>query len=278
MIGDTGCRLKGKEIQACNDPTAYPFAKTAQLAAAWKPDLVLHVGDYHYRENECPASAPGCEGSPWGYGWDAWSADFFSPGAPLLNAAPMVMVRGNHENCFRAGQGWMRFLDPNPFTAARDCNDPARDPAGDDSPAFAVPLGGGAQLVVMDLAYADEAAPMDPKDPRAVPILETYRQIDLLSRKAAFTFLATHKSILGFSATQKGGMPHLRPGNATIQAIFAPVDTDVETAPERRLYDGLARHKGHICGDGRTGSERYRNQSCCDGGGRGQPVVRRAHD
>ena len=112
MIGDTGCRLKGKEIQACNDPTAYPFAKTAQLAAAWKPDLVLHVGDYHYRENECPASAPGCEGSPWGYGWDAWSADFFSPGAPLLNAAPMVMVRGNHENCFRAGQGWMRFLDP----------------------------------------------------------------------------------------------------------------------------------------------------------------------
>ncbi len=227
VIGDTGCRLKGKDIQACNDPAAYPFAKTALQAAAWKPDLVLHVGDYHYRENACPASTPGCEGSPWGYGWDAWSADFFGPGAPLLKVAPMVMVRGNHENCFRAGQGWMRFMDPNPYGKDRDCNDPARDRAGDDSPVFAVPLGGGAQIAIMDLAFADEARPMDPKDPAAAPILAAYRAIDRLSRQASFTFLATHKPILGFSATEKKGERYLRPGNATMQSVFASLDPNI---------------------------------------------------
>jgi hypothetical protein len=50
--------------------------------------------------------------SPWGYGWDTWKADFFDPAQALLKAAPWVMVRGNHETCTRAGQGWWRFLDP----------------------------------------------------------------------------------------------------------------------------------------------------------------------
>ena len=66
VIGDTGCRLKGKEVQACNDPAVYPFAQVAQEAAAWHPDLVLHVGDYLYRETPCPTGQPGCAGSPWG--------------------------------------------------------------------------------------------------------------------------------------------------------------------------------------------------------------------
>ena len=113
VIGDTGCRLKDNgDYQDCNRPEAYPFARIAALAAAWKPDLVVHVGDYHYRENACPADRPGCAGSPWGYGWDAWNADFFAPGQPLLRAAPWVMARGNHESCSRGGQGFWRFLDP----------------------------------------------------------------------------------------------------------------------------------------------------------------------
>ncbi len=56
-------------------------------------------------------NAHDCAGSPWGYGWDAWNADFFTPAAPLLAAAPWAAVRGNHESCARAGQGWWRFLD-----------------------------------------------------------------------------------------------------------------------------------------------------------------------
>ena len=59
--------------------TQWPFAAVARAAAAAAPDLVIHVGDYHYRENACPAGNAQCAGSPWGYGWDAWEADVFAP-------------------------------------------------------------------------------------------------------------------------------------------------------------------------------------------------------
>ena len=112
VIGDTGCRLKGDFVQDCNDPVKWPFAQVARLAAARRPDLVIHVGDYHYRETPCPASRPGCAGSPYGDNWAVWQKDFFVPGAPLLAAAPWVVVRGNHEVCSRGGHGWFRLLDP----------------------------------------------------------------------------------------------------------------------------------------------------------------------
>ena len=52
---------------------------------------------------------------PVGYGWNVWELDFFAPSARLLAAAPWIMVRGNHEMCKRAGEGWFRFLDHGPF-------------------------------------------------------------------------------------------------------------------------------------------------------------------
>ena len=55
VLGDTGCRIKGTFVQACNDPVAWPFAGLAKAAAALKPDLVIHLGDYLYRESPCPA-------------------------------------------------------------------------------------------------------------------------------------------------------------------------------------------------------------------------------
>ena len=53
VIGDTGCRMKRADDawQSCNDPNGWPFLRIAAAAARLKPDLVLHVGDYHYREN-----------------------------------------------------------------------------------------------------------------------------------------------------------------------------------------------------------------------------------
>ena len=95
VIGDTGCRLKQSEkaYQDCNDVAAYPFRRIAQHAADWKPELVIHVGDYLYRESPCPDDHPGCAGSPDGYGWDAWNADLFTPGAPLLQARAGSIAR-----------------------------------------------------------------------------------------------------------------------------------------------------------------------------------------
>src|SRR5439155_19400265 len=94
VLGDSGCRLKIFEnvFQACDNSAAWPFATVAATAARFAPDVVVHVGDYHYRENACPTGNKACAGSPWGYGFDAWEADFVKPAAPLLAAAPWIVV------------------------------------------------------------------------------------------------------------------------------------------------------------------------------------------
>lgn len=148
VIGDTGCRLKGKVVQACNDPEAWPFRKGSALAARIKPDLIIHVGDFHYRETPCPAGNAGCAGSPFGDNWDVWEQDFFSPVGALLSTAPWVMVRGNHEECERGGRGWARTLDPYAWNSDSGCLKSAQP--------FLVDLGGVA-LAVLDVSSADEA-------------------------------------------------------------------------------------------------------------------------
>ena len=126
IVGDTGCRIKvpasgtADPIQDCGDPAAWPWPRIARAAAATRPDLVIHVGDYHYREycddpERCNPLLD--KGMVVGYGWAGWNVDFFDPAAPLLAAAPWVFVRGNHENCDRGGEGWMRFLSPLPYQA-----------------------------------------------------------------------------------------------------------------------------------------------------------------
>ncbi|MEO6386775.1 MAG: metallophosphoesterase [Croceibacterium sp.] len=228
VIGDTGCRLKAADNawQACNDPAAYPFARIAALAAAWKPDLVVHVGDYNYRENACPQDHPGCTGSPWGYGWDTWQADFFGPGQPLLAVAPLVAIRGNHENCARAGQGWWRFVDPRPLQAGHDCNDPANDAQADYSPAYAVPLGSRAQIVVMDLSAAGTSAfPAD--DPRTAQFEDSYRQLASFARGANFTFAADHYPVLGVAAKEQQGATGFDAGNRALQGVFARLNPHI---------------------------------------------------
>jgi hypothetical protein len=253
VIGDTGCRVKlaDKAFQACNDPRQYPFAAVAARAAAWKPDLVVHVGDYLYRENACPSDQAGCQGSPWGYGWDAWKADFFDPAAPLLMAAPLVLARGNHENCARAGQGWWRMLDAGALRAGRDCNDAKDDLVGDYAEPFVVPLGGDARVVVLDLAIAG-AKPLKADDPRTAQFQDAYDRLAQWSSAGGFTFMATHKPILGFTALEKGGKVDLRPGNEAIQSVFAeggrpllPKGVDVLLAGHVHLWQQVSFSSDH---------------------------------
>lgn len=226
VIGDTGCRLKKSDnsYQACNDADAYPFAAVAAAAAAWGPDLVLHVGDYHYRENPCPEGNAGCAGSPWGYGWDAWRADFFKPGAALLPAAPWVMARGNHESCARAGQGYWRFLDPRPLLPGRDCNAAAADAGGDFSAPYAVALGQDTQLLVIDSA-ATSWKGFKPDAPALAAYREHYRQLDALARRASYNIGVVHHPILGFGAIQDAaGKVTLYGGDAGLQQAYGALN------------------------------------------------------
>jgi Calcineurin-like phosphoesterase len=186
VFGDTGCRLKvGDPWQACNDPQAWPYQKVTVLSAAARPDLVIHVGDYEYREDACPVGNAGCAGSPAGYGWAPWNADFFAPAAPLFAAAPWIMVRGNHEDCSRAGEGWFRFLDPMPME--KNC----RDLTGD----YVVRLGDFAALVVDSAKVSDTAG----EDSNQVPVIRQ-QLIDVLGKIPGYAWLVTHKPVNGMLA------------------------------------------------------------------------------
>jgi hypothetical protein len=155
VIGDTGCRIKPPVVQNCADITQWAFPAVAASAAKMKPDLVIHVGDYLYREAACPAGNTACTGSPWGDNWAAWDADFFTPGQPLLAVTPWVIVRGNHEDCPRSGPGFLRLLGPGPFDPAAACSP--------HLPPYAVKAG-SENLVVFD----DASAPDTDKDAATV--------------------------------------------------------------------------------------------------------------
>lgn len=172
VIGDTGCRMNGNapSQQNCHDPVAFPFGPLANYEALFKPDLVVHVGDYFYRDTNCLSNGtefvPGCNtpDSPnyqtWGDTWDSWNADFFYPGNTLLAAAPWVMTRANHETCNRGQRGWFALLDPRPWgtplppkstTAAGTTVTTATDPATLTSSSFvncAASSGGAANAPV----------------------------------------------------------------------------------------------------------------------------------
>lgn len=193
VLGDTGCRIKaGKKPQDCNKPKKWPFQALAAAAANLKPDLVLHVGDYVYREAPCPDPAR-CGGSPWGDNWDTWSVDFFAPAAPLLSAAPWINVRGNHENCAREGSGYFRLLAAAAYGAGG---------CPPHLPLYAV-TAGSQTVAVMDTAIGDDA----PADPAVVSLFQKdYSELKAISQPL---WLATHRPAWGIVSATEGGSLNL---------------------------------------------------------------------
>ena len=190
IFGDTGCRVKGKTIQDCNNPRLWPFATIARKAAAWRPDLVIHVGDYYYRESPCPSGHPECAGSPYGDNWPTWRTEFFDPAQPLLASVPFVFARGNHESCERGGHGWFQLLDA--ADAPLVC--PAR------SAPFRVDLGDFSLYLLDSADTVDERAPAD-----AVAAFSA--QLDALGVDLARRpgWIVTHRPIWGLTAVARLG-------------------------------------------------------------------------
>jgi hypothetical protein len=196
--------MKGYYLQACNDPQQWPFHLIADVVAQTKPDLVIHVGDYHYRETPCPWGHDGCAGSPFGDTWSVWRADFFAPADTLLKMAPWVFVRGNHEVCDRGGKGWSRTLEPFPFDAAAGCNGPAK-PYLARLTKFA--------LAVMDVSPATETAVNEVQ-------MQVYREQykSLATLASGPTWLLQHRPIWSVSGTIGG---RLSGDNKTLAAAAA---------------------------------------------------------
>ncbi|HUW76502.1 MAG TPA: metallophosphoesterase, partial [Gallionella sp.] len=155
---------------------------------------------------------------------DTWQADFFKPGAALLKAAPWALVRGNHESCSRAGQGWWRMLDSRPLRAGQDCNDPSNDNIGNYTEPYAVPLGNDAQLIMFDSSNTQNSV-FAPDDLRQKIYSDDYRKIEKLSQNADFNFMANHHPILGVDAElDEQGRVELKPGNQGIQSVFGKIN------------------------------------------------------
>lgn len=238
-LGDTGCRIKGAQIQACNNDKLWPFRQIAASAAAEKPELVIHVGDYLYRESQCPGgSAELCGGSPAGDNWDAWNADFFTPGAQLLAAAPLAFSRGNHEDCGRSWRGWFYYLDPRPWDG--ECEE--------YSAPYLVKLG-KFQVAMLDSSATKEN---DVNDEQVAKFAS-----ELASLHPENAWLATHFPFWGFNPDARGGSP--KPLAAALEEAWekaAPTGFTMILSGHVHLFEYVSVDHGRppqiVAGDGGT--------------------------
>jgi len=274
VFGDTGCRIKAKaasaeqlaknrdeedgedeaeaaaaaagnkkpKVQDCNNTDDWPFGPMSTAIANAKPDLVIHVGDYLYRESACP---PGywkdCGETPYGDNWLTWAADFFVPAADLLQAAPWIVARGNHEDCDRAWRGYALMLDPTPLSGGETLQ---CVPMIDQ---YTVTAGGRA-FIMLDSSDAADECPDSGCDSKP------YKKQFEAMRPAPGTWLITHKPIWGFtySKNKKTGERELGIRNFTLQDALdnstfnkkPPTGIDLVLSGHIHLWEALSFEDG----------------------------------
>lgn len=230
VFGDSGCKPKDQQGCGLDDPE-WPFPALAKAAAASRPDLVLHVGDYNYRgtpsgfkvtvdgkevqrwyydagdgadpSEQCGLPGPylsqNSTGNPDADGWEAWWLDFFQPAGNLLTAAPWVFARGNHELCSHAGPGWFYFLDPSsdlPEGGGRQLACPSQDGEGQALPHLQLTGPQVLHLGDLDLVSIDSANACD----QLPGLVDVYRgQLTAAARRlrGQTAWLMTHRPIWG---------------------------------------------------------------------------------
>ncbi len=219
LIGDTGCRIwvpskGGPDLQNCLDPKAWPFAAIAQNIAAAKPKLVVHVGDYVYRESPCPEEEAGCAKSPHGDNWETWRVDFFEPAKKLLAQAPWLFVRGNHELCDRVGHGWFRLLDPGPY----------RETCIDETEPYLFSNAGINWIVMDNVAVKDSDDPADPVS--AQKYRQQFQQVNQMvhERNWQQAWLVMHEPVWGAKPTKE----RMRLFNPTLQSAFEAAPKEIQ--------------------------------------------------
>ncbi|MCG6553681.1 MAG: metallophosphoesterase [Candidatus Magnetominusculus sp. LBB02] len=213
VIGDTGCRITDDELQACNNGGAWPFPTVAESAARYKPDLIIHVGDYTYRDSLCPWDNDGCRRSPFGDTWDTWEADLFLPAQKLLSAAPWIFLRGEREHCVLNAKGWFRLLDPFPYSQKCESFTPPYNVVLDTL-----------TLSVLDSTNADDDKFSSVKTSKYAAYINTYERSTTKHR-----WFLTHRPIWALAQDPD---PDVKPNdklftlNPTLQTAFMSADWD----------------------------------------------------
>lgn len=257
FIGDTGCRVTSATsgTQNCNDPQQFPLQFIANYAASFKPDLIVHVGDFFYREQPCPTGFSGCTGNPYFDNWASWYADWFGPAKNLLAAAPLALTRGNHESCNRGAHGWFRLLDPFPYNAnAVNCTGQYSPMAGapgtktttishyDYSTPYVVKAG-QVSLLMFDSSDSNTTAPdnttrtmaTDPSFPSMTlpQIYAAQLNAVLPPLKGTNVVFITHKASFDIRPAKVNG--NFAGGDATQQSVFNGVTPNGGVPPQIRL-------------------------------------------
>jgi len=235
VVGDTGCRVAATvaSTQNCNDPQQFPLEFLANYAATFKPDLIVHTGDFFYREQPCPTGFTGCADNPAFDNWDAWYADWFGPAKNLIAAAPLALTRGNHESCNRGARGWFRLLDVRPYDQlAVDCTGPYTPMTGapgakgkltpyDYTPPYVVKAG-QVSLVMFDSSDSNTSAAdlaTLSTDGRTLPEIYAEQLRTVLSPLAGTNVVyVTHKPTYDVRPAKLNG--NLAGGDATQQSVF----------------------------------------------------------
>ena len=148
----------------------------------------------------------------------------------MLTAAPWVFVRGNHESCARAGQGWYRFLDALPWSSERSCDDARNDPVADFNVPYAVKITGDTQIIVFDATFSGGNA-YKSTDSAFIQYTQAMREVARLQQGARQNWLVNHHPILGFTPAAAGAV---RPGSASLQSALA------SAAPQRYFRAGIS--------------------------------------
>ena len=229
MFGDTGCRVDTNsdltfiDIQDCvktsgTDPAAYwPLSRNATAIAQEKPDLTVFTGDFFYREDPCPPMAEYqamCGGSPapiddfrFNDTDYAWMADVFIPLTQVFRTAPILAIRGNHEQCDRGGNGWFLFFEVTtelgPDACAPEALGGPTTPNITPSWAFDAPIAKGRtlRLVAVDSAYGrnfDITDWVNQQRPK-------YVQAEQLStpKQGRESWLLTHRPMFGIEPVEE---------------------------------------------------------------------------
>lgn len=237
VFGDTGCRILGSDIQSCNEASAWPLAQLVGSMVREQADVALYLGDFYYREAACPsANNNQCGGSPaplagapfTDSGW-GWVADVLVPMGPLLETVPLVMVRGNHEQCNRGGNGYFLLFDP-ALDSAQRCAPTAAGAAPlvyAPTTAVDLPLQGGRRLrlVNVDSANGNDATVDWQIAARMRLLFEEGRR---LARGNGEVWLLTHRPVNAILPTAYLPTP---PGNAS------PWSSVTQTAASTGLLD-----------------------------------------